>query len=48
MSKAAAHRELMALVGSIAPWEQPTDAQQAEIDRLKAIAYPNGIPLPRL
>ncbi|AHJ88578.1 hypothetical protein Jolie1_078 [Mycobacterium phage Julie1] len=48
MSKAAAKRELMALVGSVKPWETFTEAQQAEVDRLKAIAFPNGIPLPRI
>lgn len=48
MSKAAAKRELLALVASIKPWDVTTDEQQREIDRLKAIAFPNGIPLPRI
>jgi hypothetical protein len=48
MSKAAAKRELLALVASIPVWEEPSAVQQAEIDRLKAIAFPNGMSLPRI
>lgn len=48
MSKSAAKRELLALVGKYKPWDRISDADQAEINRLKTIAYPTGIPLPRI
>ena len=29
--------------GAVRPWESISDSDQAEIDRLKRIAFPNGI-----
>lgn len=48
ISAAAAKRELMAIMGSVKPWEQLTAAQEARVDELKAVVFPNGMHLPRI
>lgn len=48
MSKATAKREIDRILSQYKPWDVIPDDVQDEIHNLAAIAYPDGIPLPRL
>ncbi|AHK12030.1 hypothetical protein Hosp_076 [Mycobacterium phage Hosp] len=48
MFKSEAKRQIAALLADVKPWDKLTEAQEAELHRLKDIAFPGGIPLPRI
>lgn len=49
MTRAEAKRQIDAIIAMYPkPWDVIPDATQAELSRLTRIAYPNGIPLPRI